>query len=116
MKRIRISTTTRVKIFTKDDGICHLCNMKVLPGQEWDVSHEVPLEAGGADDMTNWRVAHRKCHRKHTAEVDIPVIAKLKRVSARHIGAKVSKNPIPGSKNSPWKRKMDGTVVRRDKV
>ena len=24
--------------------------MKVVPGQEWDVSHDIPLEAGGRDD------------------------------------------------------------------
>jgi 5-methylcytosine-specific restriction endonuclease McrA len=114
MKRKHLSTSIRVKIFEKECGLCHLCNMKVSSGQEWDVSHEIPLEIGGADDMSNWRVAHRKCHRTHTAKVDIPRIAKSKRVYARYIGAKVSRNTMPGSRRSKWKRKMDGTVVLRD--
>jgi 5-methylcytosine-specific restriction enzyme A len=112
--RKSLSTRIRVKIFEKEGGICHFCNIRVGAGQEWDVSHEIPLELGGADDMSNWRVAHRKCHRTHTATVDIPRIAKTKRSYAKHIGAKVSRNPMPGSRRSKFKRKMDGTVVPRD--
>ena len=95
-------------------GVCHLCSMKVTPGQEWDVSHEIPLEAGGRDDDSNWLVAHRRCHRVHTSTVDIPLIAKVKRIHQRHIGAKKSKSPMPFGRGSKLKRKMDGSVVRRD--
>jgi 5-methylcytosine-specific restriction endonuclease McrA len=88
--------------------------MKVVPGEEWDVSHDIPLEAGGKDDASNWFVAHRKCHRVHTSTVDAPMIAKVKRIHQKHVGAKKSRSPMPLGRGSKFKRKMDGTIVRRE--
>jgi hypothetical protein len=113
LKRVKITAKRRADIFLLRSGLCHLCNLKVVPGEDWDVSHDIPLEAGGKDDESNWFVAHRKCHRVHTSTVDMPLIAKVKRVHQRHIGAKQSKSPLPGGRNSKWKKRMDGTVVRR---
>lgn len=114
MKRVRITAKMRADIFLRHSGVCHLCRMKVVPGEDWDVSHEIPLETGGKDDDTNWLVAHRKCHRTHTNKVDIPLIAKVKRIHQKHIGAKRPKSQMPGGRNSMWKKKMDGSVVRRN--
>lgn len=113
MKRVKITVKRRADIFLLRGGMCHLCNLKVVPGEDWDVSHDIPLEAGGKDDESNWFVAHRKCHRVHTSTVDMPLIAKVKRIHQRHIGAKQSRSPLPGGRNSKWKKKMDGTVVKR---
>ena len=114
VKRVRITAKMRADIFARHKGICHLCNMRVDAGQDWDVSHEIPLETGGKDDDTNWYVAHRKCHRTHTAKVDAPLIAKVKRIHQRHIGAKKSRSPMPFGRGSKFKKKMDGTIVRRE--
>jgi 5-methylcytosine-specific restriction protein A len=93
-RRRRISTRDRVALFVREDGVCHLCGGLVSPGQAWDVSHEIPLALGGADDDSNWKVAHRKCHRDHTSKVDQPSIAKVKRVEARHVGAALPKQRL----------------------
>ena len=47
MKRVRITAKMRADIFGRHNGVCHICELKVLAGQDWDVSHEIPLEMGG---------------------------------------------------------------------
>jgi hypothetical protein len=43
------------------------------------------------------------------------LIAKVKRIHQKHVGAARSKSPMPLGRNSQFKRKMDGTIVRREK-
>lgn len=113
MKRKRLSTRDRKFVFDLAKGVCHLCNGEIKTGDAWEVSHAVPLEMGGADEIQNMFPAHQKCHRRHTSEVDIPTIAKAKRREARHIGAHRSRRPMPGSKASGLRKRMNGQVERR---
>lgn len=93
--RKRWSTRQRAAFFRDLGGVCHLCGGKIDGVREaWDLSHDLPLELGGADDESNILLAHRKCHRAHTATVDIPTIAKAKRREAKHHGFKAPKRPI----------------------
>lgn len=111
--RRRISTRERVDIFQRNDGRCHLCGGRITSGEAWEVSHDTPLEMGGADEGDNLKPAHAKCHRAHTAKVDIPQIRKAQRREAKHIGAKApSRNPLPGSKASGIRKRMNGKVEK----
>ena len=92
--RRRQTRKMRSKLFEAKNGICHLCGGEVQEGQAWDVSHPIPLSIGGPDDESNWDVAHRKCHRVHTATKDAPTIAKMKRVRDKHTGAMRPKGNI----------------------
>lgn len=112
--RRSLSTTARVRIFRAGGGLCSICGLRIDAGQDWDVSHETPLALGGADEESNMKPAHRACHRRHTAEVDLPQVAKAKRQEARHIGAKVSARPMPGSRRSGLRKRMNGKVERRE--
>ena len=112
MARKTISTKKRVALFNAKHGLCYLCGGKVSAGEAWEVEHRIPIAMGGADDETNWEVAHAKCHLYKTKE-DVGNIAKAKRREANHIGAKQSKTPMPFGKKSKWKRKMDGSIVPR---
>lgn len=85
--RRKISPTMRAKVFQKTNGTCWLSNVKIMPGDKWDVHHGVPLELGGADEFDNWWPVLRTAHREHTAKVDQPAIAKAQRVERKHIGA-----------------------------
>ena len=85
--RKKRSARDRVRIFDAAFGVCHMCGLKIDAGQEWEASHRIPLACGGADDMSNLSPAHKRCHRKHTAKVDAPLIAKVRRQHQAHIGA-----------------------------
>jgi 5-methylcytosine-specific restriction protein A len=114
MTRQCLSTKARVELFKRHSGRCHICSLRIDAGQEWEVSHPIPLELGGPDDDTNRAPAHKRCHRQHTATVDVPAISKAKRREAAHLGARApSRTPLPGSRRSALKRKMNGQVVLR---
>lgn len=113
MTRKPISTSKRVKIFESANGVCHLCGGKIQAGEAWDVSHEIPLAIGGADDDLNRLPAHRKCHRQHTVTVDTPRIAKTKRQYASHIGAKQPARNIQSAgfpKREPQKNRASSPI------
>lgn len=126
-KRKPLTGLRRAKFFEDHDGICHICKCKIQVGEAWDDEHKIPRELANedgeildpetgeymdVDDLRNRGPAHKACHKPKTAK-DISTIAKCKRVKAKHIGAWRSKTPMPGSKASGWKKKMDGTVVKR---
>jgi len=95
-------------------GLCAACTKKIDAGKGWDIDHILPLALGGTNEPHNLQILCRSCHRSKTSLSDIPRIAKTKRLKARHLGARApSTRVIPGSRHSPWKRKMDGSVVRR---
>jgi 5-methylcytosine-specific restriction protein A len=115
-KRRRISTKERVAIFTHNNGTCHLCGGAITVGQAWEVSHDIPLELGGADEGDNLKPAHKTCHRDHTAKVDQPNIGRAKRREAAHIGAKVRNGPqikSPGFRPAPKQRKASGPLDKQ---
>lgn len=110
MTRARLSTRERQRCFDDANGICHLCEMPIAPGEGFEVSHPIPLAAGGDDTPDNRRPAHVKCHARQTATIDAPRIAKTKRQRAKHTGAYRPKSSLS---NSRLKKKMDGSVVDR---
>ena len=111
MKRKSLTAKDRLRIFTGHDGRCHFCGGKIDATREaWDVSHEIPLELGGDDDDINRQPAHRKCHKAHTANVDIPNIAKAKRREQKHMGIRKPKSRLS---NPRFKQKVNREVVYR---
>ena len=114
VRRPTFSTSFRLSLFLKRKGICAACSLKIEAGKAWDIDHILPLALGGTNNPNNLQILCRPCHRSKTTHCDIPRIAKTKRLKARHLGARApSTRPIPGSRRSPWKRKMDGSVVKR---
>ena len=102
----------RAAVFMKTDGRCWKCGQR-LAARGWVEEHVVPLADGGADDIGNKMPSCVKCATEKTSE-EATVRAKVKRVRDRHIGAMPkSRRPMPGGRDSPWKNKVGGGVVRR---
>ena len=108
-----IPLRVRVRVFLKYDGICQCgCSRRVGVGEIWQLDHRKSLSNGGEHRESNLQpllISHHKAKtRRDVAEKSL-----IARKRAKHIGAKPkSRNPIPGSKGSGFRRKMDGTVVR----
>ena len=100
-KRRRLSKSERFDVFVAHKGVCRLCKRSIQVGEAWDVEHLIPLEMGGVDDSSNFGIAHRKCHRVHTSEVDVPDIAQAKRREAAHVGAKTPSGAFGRKKKEP---------------
>lgn len=116
-ERKKLTRKERAGVFERDNGVCYLCGLKVRPGEDWDVEHEIALGAGGKDDASNWRVAHRgKCHKDKTKQ-DAKVIAKTNRMYHKHIGGRPeAKRKIQsrGFGRKERKEKLPLPSIRRD--
>ncbi len=114
----RMSTTRRARIFATAEGVCHICGLTIDGTRErWDAEHVIPYALTRDDSDDNLKPAHERCHRGAGSKTsaDVKVIAKAVRVAAKHSGAAAkSRNPVPGGRSSPWKRKVTGEVVKRN--
>lgn len=111
LMRRKISTRERVAIFQRWNGECHICGGRITVGEGWDVEHLIPLAQGGDDDGDNLRPAHRKCHAVKTKK-DAADTARAKRREAKHIGAKTTSRPLPGSRASGIRIRMNRRVEK----
>ena len=106
------SRKQRAELFNKHAGLCHICQGKILVGEDWEIEHIIPIALGGEDSGDNLALAHKSCHRQKT-KADVGRVAKAKRQRSFHLRGKVTKQPLPFGKSSKLKRKLDGTVVKR---
>lgn len=112
-KRKSFGPKERMRIFQMNDGICWMCKLPIDRLHErWIAEHIQPLALDGTNDDSNLGVTHEKCAKLKTAKEAVDR-AKGRRIAAKHFGAKKSKRPMMGSRASGWKRKMNGSVVRR---
>jgi hypothetical protein len=113
-----LTPTQRLKLFEAFQGRCVLCDRKIEAGEPWIDEHLRALGLGGTNAAENRGPAHKACADLKTLgkDGDLARIAKAKRQKMRHLGIRQRKGPpIPGSRDSGWKRKIDGTLERRVK-
>lgn len=112
MPRRNFPRAVKIAAFERAGGRCEKCSAKLMVGG-YHYDHVLPDGLGGMPCLDNCAVLCKACHKAKSANHDVPTMAKADRQKASHLGAKQSRNPMPGSRSSKWKRRMDGTVVRR---
>jgi 5-methylcytosine-specific restriction endonuclease McrA len=104
------------ELFLRQQGRCPICTMRLeTKGHEpveFIDEHMDPLWRGGSNELNNRALVCKPCANAKTVK-ETSERAKGYRVRDRFIGAKKPRNPMPGSRNSKWKKRMDGTVVLR---
>lgn len=83
-----------------------------MAGDLWDVDHVVALVNGGKHCESNLAPALRDKHREKT-KADVAEKSTVYRKRAKHLGLRPKGRPMPGSKASGIRKRMDGTVERR---
>lgn len=104
------------RLWKKCDGHCQGCGVRLI-GQPWDADHIIELilwtgEGHGNREMNLQVLGLKCCHRAKTKAAMVEKHRSSRKVRSL-TGIKRSRNPMPGSKASPWCKRMDGTVERR---
>jgi 5-methylcytosine-specific restriction endonuclease McrA len=106
MTRSEFSKSTKLAAWERCGGYCEDCGGKIFTA-EYD--HIVPCAIGGTNDLDNCRVLCRRCHRAKTSAVDVPQIAKSRRINEKRAGVRRRRTGFRG-----W-RKFNGDLVWRHK-
>lgn len=116
MKRREFPAKVKVAAFERAKGRCEGAGCgAVLSVGKFHYDHAIPDGLGGEPTLDNCQVLCHACHADKTRHSDVPRIAKAKRQQYRHSGARApGKRPIPGSKRTPWRKKLNGTTERRE--
>lgn len=104
----------RLRVFKRYDERCQCgCNRKIGTGERWDAEDEKAVINGGERRESNLRPFLAEHHPQKTAR-DVAIKSKTYRMAAKHAGVRLRKGrPMPGAKDSPFRKRMDGTVERR---
>jgi 5-methylcytosine-specific restriction endonuclease McrA len=97
------------------DGKCEAETCGVLFGVKFHFDHIIADGLGGEPTLENCAVLCHVCHNKKTRQHDVPLIAKVKRISDKHNGIVGPKQKIQsrGFAKRPAQRTASRPVERR---
>lgn len=108
-----IPPRVRLRVFEAHGGVCHLSGRRIQAGEPWDCDHIVALVNGGMHRESNLAPALRDKHRAKTAD-DVREKSIVRRKQMKFLGITPKKGrPMPGSKASGLRKRMNGEVERR---
>lgn len=95
-------------------GCCAHCGCYIRAGNGPIYDHRIPDAVGGDPVIENCQVLCRLCNTLKTYVDDIPQIAKTLRILKKIAKAEAKQSrPMPGSKASGLRKRMNGRVERR---
>jgi len=102
-----------VRISDRSGGRCCACWRVVDGPLSPRYDHIIAIANGGANREYNIQLLCPACHRDKNKD-DMRVKRKIVRTRMKHFGIKPKKGrPMPGTKRSGLRKRMDGTVERR---
>jgi len=109
--RLEFSAKTKELAYRRSGGHCECCGVPLATGNiHYD--HRIANALTGEPSLENCQCLCRACHAAKT-RLDVAHIAKAKRRERRHIGIKRKPSrPLPGTRASGIRKRMDGTVER----
>jgi 5-methylcytosine-specific restriction protein A len=109
----KVPPHVRLRVFETHWGKCHLSGRRIQPGEAWECDHVIALINGGENRESNLAPALKTAHKVKTA-ADVAEKSRVRRKRMKFLGiAPKSGRPMPGSKSSGFRKKMNGEVVRR---
>lgn len=109
--RHEFSAKVKAAAALRAKGHCESCTRKLMTG-DYHYDHIIADALGGAATLENCSVVCRSCHSEKTTKADVPAIAKAKRRERKRFGIR-KRSTFACSRDSQWKKKIDGTVERR---
>ena len=110
--RREFTKAVKLAAWQRCNGQCEGCTCRLMVGR-FEYHHKVECTYDGEATLENCQVLCIPCHDAITGK-RAKDVAKSNRVRNKFLGIKKAKGaPMPGSKRSRWKRRMDGTVVPR---
>ena len=111
--RQEFSVKTRRAAYVRSDGVCE-CGCGVEFGKERvEYDHVQACDLGGDNSLENCKALRQSCHKAKTRR-DMVHIKKARRGERDRLGLGRKKSSFPGSRNSRFKKAVDGTVIDRE--
>ncbi len=108
-----IPPRVKARIFDRDKKHCRHCTNPISGSRLPAYDHIIALINGGENRESNIQLLCVDCHKPKT-RADVAEKSRVSRKKMKFLGIAPKKGrPMPGSKASGLRRKMDGTVERR---
>lgn len=65
--RFPIPLWVLLRVAERDRWKCHICEQGYIPGDRWELDHDMALAKGGTNHIKNLRLAHKRCNRDKAA-------------------------------------------------